>query len=766
MTRFKLHRRVLLSALSVSLVAACQPAPSATIQASSTQAPTAEPAQSQFALGLSGSADIGGIPFANAEVKVFQPGQATPIATGRTGADGQFNLTLGQVISAGGGNVISAGGGNVISAGGGNVISAGGGNVISAGGGNVISAGGGNVISAGGGNVISAGGGNVISAGGGNLIGAGAPLKVVATKDGATLAAIGVAGVISAGGGNVISAGGGNVISAGGMNYRTLQAPRRVQMNAATTLAVVALGNRLEGALRASVRKDGVAIDSVVAEVLKAFDQLTGSVGKTLGAGGSDSLVASVTRALDPNGQGQLEATAQQQLNQLAPEFRAAFIAAADGIGQAITTAVQSGGTSPDATAQAPITFAGVEVKAVAPPPPPSGTSTDGTTAPTTSSGGSSGGTTATPTGVTLGGNLNPATPTTATTWNSPFSDLSSFALLGNYASTARYGQASLVIGNNVYLLGGTTSDTTASLNTVMVPISSNAGVSYADTPVERTTTSRLATARFAHTAISLGGTVYVLGGNKGSTGPTNTIDTVLETNLVSGTGDFAASGMFLLQPRSHHAMAMAGTETSGKLYLVGGKGSSSPTATVEVSAVTSGVPGATSFANQSLNTARYGHAAIVTHTAGNVPAYLYVFGGRDLSGSIDTVEVAPLAANGDLAGPFTVDANLQLFDAVKGESRGRHGLTAAVVQGKLFLFGGVRKDGASVWTIDGADSATIDPTTGQITAITPHHAAFVWGRGYYSLALHGTSNLFAFGGTPDMPGSGPNPNVERAFWR
>jgi hypothetical protein len=193
-SRFALRRPLTLGALalSVAIAGGCQSSPPAGVVTSSVEAPAAKPeapASANAIAGLTGSADINGVPLAGADVKIFRPGQTEPIATGKTGPDGRFAVSLGQVIAAGGGNVIAPGGGNVIAPGGGNVIAPGGGNVIAPGGGNVIAPGGGNVIAPGGGNVIAPGGGNVIAPGGGN--------------------------VIAPGGGNVIAPGGGNLLALG-----------------------------------------------------------------------------------------------------------------------------------------------------------------------------------------------------------------------------------------------------------------------------------------------------------------------------------------------------------------------------------------------------------------------------------------------------------------------------------------------------------------------------------------------------------------------
>ncbi|MNS38281.1 Kelch motif protein [compost metagenome] len=371
---------------------------------------------------------------------------------------------------------------------------------------------------------------------------------------------------------------------------------------------------------------------------------------------------------------------------------------------------------------------------------------------------------------MTLAGNLNPATPATAGTWTSPFGDLSSFALLGGFPTAAVYGQASVVIGNQVFLLGGTTDGTTGRAVTTMVPITGT-GVAYAETPVQRTN-AMLQTGRFGATALRLSNSfVYLIGGRGSGGAALNSIEKLHQDSLVTqDSSQFATAPFSLTQARSHHAMAVAGTETAGaltngRIYVIGGR-DSAPLTSVEVNTVASGNAGAFAPAAYSLKVPRYGHAAVVTKKTGDVPAFLYVFGGRGADGdSLGSVERAPLNANGDLAGDFELLAGVSLDDP-DNESRGRHGLSAAYVQGRLYLFGGTRSEAGQARLIDDADHLTIDPETGAVTMIARHHTSFTWGRAYYALALHGTGNLFVFGGTPDLPGSGPNPNVERALWR
>lgn len=151
---------------------------------------------------------------------------------------------------------------------------------------------------------------------------AGVPLKVVATKNGQTLATLAVAGPAPSAYRGVLQSGFADV-----------------RLTPASTLAMLALGKRLEAALDAAVARDGRVLDRPLATALAAFRQMEAAA-ESLTVGAAQSLQDAILSGLNGNGQGALAGDVAKQLTAAAPGLRAVFVAAADQLGAAIKEAI------------------------------------------------------------------------------------------------------------------------------------------------------------------------------------------------------------------------------------------------------------------------------------------------------------------------------------------------------------------------------------------------------------------------------------------
>ncbi|MBO9540320.1 IPT/TIG domain-containing protein [bacterium] len=244
---------------------------------------------------------------------------------------------------------------------------------------------------------------------------------------------------------------------------------------------------------------------------------------------------------------------------------------------------------------------------------------------------------------------------------------------IGNFASvtgialgTARTGASCAVVGNHLYVLGG------------------SKGASYLDT-IERahligsgslsTQTSpgiTLETARSGHTAVPIRNYLYLVGGTSGA----SYLSTVERATVASDAtiGSFTrVAAVNLSQARSQHAIAVIGDY----LYVIGGRtGASAYTGTVERATINAdgSLTGFSPVAGTNLVQARAGHTATV------LGGYLYVVGGYNGT-YLDAVERAPINADGTI-GNFSTFAGATL-------NTGRSGHTATVLGGFLYVMSG-----------------------------------------------------------------------------
>lgn len=277
--------------------------------ASSVPATPAPAATPRATIGLLGIAELPGGVLAGADLKVFKPGSAIPVATGKTRADGAFVVDLaGKAVPDGALlKIVATRDGQSLAG--------------------IVAAGGMHLIGNDGGTLVAAGGLNVVPTNAGALIG----------NDGSTL--------VAAGGGNLVAAGGGNLVAAGGGNYRLLAAPPRgeLRLSIATTIAVAVLGKRLDGALGAAYKGDKM-VEGAVDQVMAAYGQFAAASKKSLEGDGAEALVARVVASVGDNGAIDLPADVVKDLAALSGELRQAFVTAAEALGTAIATAVLGGG--------------------------------------------------------------------------------------------------------------------------------------------------------------------------------------------------------------------------------------------------------------------------------------------------------------------------------------------------------------------------------------------------------------------------------------
>jgi Kelch motif protein len=290
----------------------------------------------------------------------------------------------------------------------------------------------------------------------------------------------------------------------------------------------------------------------------------------------------------------------------------------------------------------------------------------------------------------------------------------------GSTLVMGRSGHTAAVIGNVVYVLGG------------------YSGGSYLDS-VERATINAdgslgpfapvpgvaLATARSGHTTLVMGSFLYVLGGS-GSNGVLNSVERA--TIAVDGSlGPFTnVTGVVLTSARDSATTAVVGNT----VYVIGGIGTGvlktveratiNPDGSLGPFAVVTGV---------SLATARSGHTSAV------VGSTLYVLGGSANSTALNSVERAPINADGSL-GTFETVTEVSLSIA-----RSEH--TSAVVGNFLYALGGTNSNGR----LNSVERAAISPDGSLGSFLPVSNATFSAARsGHTSVAIG--NFLYQIGGS------------------
>jgi N-acetylneuraminic acid mutarotase len=288
----------------------------------------------------------------------------------------------------------------------------------------------------------------------------------------------------------------------------------------------------------------------------------------------------------------------------------------------------------------------------------------------------------------------------------------------------ARAGHTSVVIGDSLYVIGGSgTSGASASIERARINDDGSLG-SFTLVPGVA-----LTTARSGHTSALIGNAVYVIGGTRSDGTKLGSIErAIIESDGSLGT--FTSVDAILALPRSGHTTELVGNA----LYVIGGDpGGGSPSGSVERATVGGdGTLGAFMPAGTALVSPRSGHRSVILGSA------MYVFGGSTSGGVTREIERAPINASGSLGG-FAVAPGTAL-------SIPRTSQSTATVGNMLYTIGG-RGTGSAVQSTEraslNADSAIDSFVTSQVALVLPrgHHTTTVIRDAIYVIGRSGDAN-------------------------
>jgi len=284
---------------------------------------------------------------------------------------------------------------------------------------------------------------------------------------------------------------------------------------------------------------------------------------------------------------------------------------------------------------------------------------------------------------------------------------------------TARYGHASVVVGTNLYALGGFGEAPLDSVERATINADGSLG------SFELVPGVKLATARYRHAALVIGNSIYVLGGL------TDTPVDSIERAVIGADGSLGpftiVAGNHLATPRHSHAVALVGST----LYVVGGTSGLGATSNVEQATVErDGSLGSFAAASASMTRARSGQ------TLGVFGNTLYAIGGADGVGAIDSIDRATIGADGAL-GPF------ERARAPLVTPRGSH--ATAVVGNFLYVVGGIGTGSGSLASIERATfnvgtTMGISTTASGVTFTDARSEATIVAIGRYLYAIGGAA--------------------------
>lgn len=269
--------------------------------------------------------------------------------------------------------------------------------------------------------------------------------------------------------------------------------------------------------------------------------------------------------------------------------------------------------------------------------------------------------------------------------------------------STARDRYARAVIGSNLYLVGGSTNDTTLS-SVERAPIASDGSLGAFTT----LTSTSLVTPRDEPALAVIGSYLYVLGGAQAGGGPFIASVERAPINADGSLGAFATvSGVTLVTARDSFQTVVAGSW----LYVIGGYDGSS-VASIERAAINAdGSLGTFSTVSSALIAGRNAFATMVADR------YLYVIGGCQLGHCpLASIERAALATDGSIGAFATVSSTL---------ATARYGFALVVAGSRVYTLGG---EGTAPSTR--IESATID-NTGTLAGFASTTAALATPRVY-----------------------------------
>lgn len=236
---------------------------------------------------------------------------------------------------------------------------------------------------------------------------------------------------------------------------------------------------------------------------------------------------------------------------------------------------------------------------------------------------------------------------------------------------TARYRHSSVVIGKSLYVIGGADSAGRALGSVERATINADGSLG----PFVTTSVS-LGTSRQSHTSVVVGSWLYVLGGFDGASTAFATVERAV-INDDDSIGPFSSTGITLVIARWEHASVVVGSS----LYVLGGSDRLyAPLRSVERAIV--GADGSLgrfeTVASVSLVRPSAGH------TCGVIGSWLYVLGGE--RGGLGTIQRAIINPDGSL-GAF-LDASVAL--AVPRTSH-----VSAVIGNQLYAIGGDSASGS-----------------------------------------------------------------------
>ncbi|MBM3269144.1 MAG: hypothetical protein FJZ01_16005 [Candidatus Sericytochromatia bacterium] len=309
--------------------------------------------------------------------------------------------------------------------------------------------------------------------------------------------------------------------------------------------------------------------------------------------------------------------------------------------------------------------------------------------------------------------------------------NLGNFVPAGVSLTTRRHRPGVLVVGNYLYVIGGSSSGSRLA-SVERARIEADGGLSGFDTVPAVT----LGTARNAMGIASVGSYLYVLGGSDGS--PLGSI----ERAPIEPDGDLGAfqtlADRSLVAARSTFGTVVIGS----KLYVVGGGGNSGRLGTVESAAFdTQGNLDAFQSVGASLGTARnaFGSAVVGNH--------LYAIGGS-APASLAGIERISLNESGKLGA----------FQAAGTLSAARFSFGSSIVGSRLYILGGVTQAGAT----SSVERASIDAAGGLGTFEAPQGVALTGNRYGHATARIG-DYLYVLGGNTGVSSATNLASVERA---
>ena len=286
-----------------------------------------------------------------------------------------------------------------------------------------------------------------------------------------------------------------------------------------------------------------------------------------------------------------------------------------------------------------------------------------------------------------------------------------------------RVWHSACVYGGVIYVLGG--NGTSGLLDDVQY-----AGINAYGAVLPWSSTAPFSTPRFGHASVVANGYIYVIGGETFSA----TLDGV-RYGLIQADGTVQSwkteSDYPLPVARSKHASFVYGS----KLFVAGGWDGVAPLADVRrapVSAVDGSVSSDWTLSNlaRPLSPPRHSHTSVVHN------GFLYVVGGDDGDGPLDTAQYAPISPGGQLSGDWA-DAT-PLPDP-------RAGHASFVHNGHLYVLGGtsasgVYEDDVFYAKINGDGSLGSWSSTTPLKSAREGLAAVNYGISVYVLGGRGTS--------------------------